>query len=121
MRVGVSGRLDGPHVSSRIIFKRVSEFAAGCVGSASAHGVKLPVGLEIDANEADPSEGEVSSCRPSRRRATTRNIDHTSHANNAVHDAVVRISSRLRKRVRVNVAYFGSDPWEAVHIIRRTI
>src|SRR6266516_884196 len=121
MRVGVSGRLDGPHVSSRIIFKRVSEFAAGCVGSASAHGVKLSIGLKIDANEADPSEGEVSSCRPSRRRATARNIDHTSHANNAVHDAVVRISSRLRKGMLINKAYIANSSRKAVHIVRGTI
>src|SRR6266581_32605 len=121
MRVGVSGRLGSPTVGAWIIFKRVSEFAAGCVGSASAHGVKLPVGLEIDANEADPSEGEVSSCRPSRRRATTRNINDTSHTNNAVRGTEVRIPARRTERMLINRAHVGKNSCRAIHVIRRTI
>ena len=37
----------------------MSEIAARSVGTASAHGIKLPVGREIDANRADPDTWEV--------------------------------------------------------------
>jgi len=53
MRVGVSGRLGSPTIGDRIIFEWVSEIAAGRVGTAPAHGVKLPVGREINANQSD--------------------------------------------------------------------
>src|SRR5439155_1302675 len=51
MRVGVSSRLGSPTVGDRIIFKRVSELAAGQVGATSAHSIKLAIGLEIDAHQ----------------------------------------------------------------------
>ena len=57
MGVRIRGGLGSPPVSSRIIFKRVSELAAGCVGTAAAHGVKLAVGWEKDARHAGSGIG----------------------------------------------------------------
>ena len=48
-------------------------------------------------------------------------MDHTFHANNAVHDAVVSISARLGKRVRVNEALVGRGSRKAVRIVRGAI
>src|SRR5205814_9083928 len=59
MGVGVGGRLSGPRVSNRIIFKRLSEFAAQGIAAAPAHGVKLPVSWEKDPNEADTGTWKV--------------------------------------------------------------
>src|SRR5207249_4528975 len=67
--VGVGGGLNGPCISSRIIFKRVSEFAAG-IRAAPAHSVKLSVGWEKDPNYPDSYTWEVRTgwpktlCRP---------------------------------------------------------
>jgi len=50
--VGLGSRLGRPSIRVRIVFKRMSKFIASCVRRATAHGVKLPVGREIDANRA---------------------------------------------------------------------
>ena len=44
----------------------MSEIAARCVGTAPAHGVKLPVGREINSNQAHPDAGQVGASRPAR-------------------------------------------------------
>src|SRR5207244_13047548 len=77
--------------------------------------------LEIPASLATSRKWHVRTGRPARLRATAGNIDHTSHANNAVHDAVVRISSRLRKGMLINKAYIANSSRKAVHIVRGTI
>src|SRR6266481_325557 len=120
MRVGVSSRLGSPTVGAWIIFKRVSKFAACCVGGAAAHAVKLPVGLKKNASQPNPDAWEIRTGRPARRRATTRNIDHASHANSAVRVAEVRINAWLRKRVLINRALVRKNSRYAVRVIRGT-
>jgi len=102
--VSISSRLGSPTVAGWIIFKWMHEIVACCVRTASAHAVKLPIGLEVNANKAHTNTGKVLTCRPSRRRATTRNIDGASHAKNTMHGTVVRISASLRKCMRINKA-----------------
>ena len=66
--VGIGGCLGSPSIGGRIIFKRVSEFAASRVGAASAHGVKLSVGREINANLTDANARHGRSCSPGAHR-----------------------------------------------------
>jgi hypothetical protein len=65
--VSVSSCLGRPSVSRRIIFKRMSEIAAGSVGTASAHPIKLPVGREVDTNHTHSDTREVWTSSPARR------------------------------------------------------
>src|SRR5882724_662897 len=72
MRVGVGGRLGSPTVGAWIIFKRVSELAACCVGGAAAHAVKLPVGRKINASQPDSDARESRTSRPTAARRSRR-------------------------------------------------
>jgi hypothetical protein len=80
------------------------EIAACCVRTASAHAVKLPIGLEVNANKAHTNTGKVLTGRPSRRRATTRNIDGARHTKNAVHGTVVRVPAWYTECMHINKA-----------------
>ena len=79
-----------------IVLKHVLEVRTCRICGATAHGVEVAVGLEINADRPDQGGRQVRTGRPARRRATTRNIDGASHANNAMRRAVVRISTRPR-------------------------
>ena len=59
MRVGVSGRLGSPAVSVRIVFERMGKLVACRIGAAAAHSIKLPIGLKINANQADPGTWKI--------------------------------------------------------------
>ena len=65
--VRIGGRLGSPTVGARVVFKRVSELAACCVGHASAHGVKLAVSREKDTRHAGSGTGHAWSSRPTAR------------------------------------------------------
>src|SRR5438067_9284585 len=62
--VGIGGCLGSPAVAHRVVFKRMSELVACCVGGAPTHRIKLPVGREIDANQAHPDTRQAWTRRP---------------------------------------------------------
>ena len=84
--VWISGRLGGPGVGGWIVFKRVSELAACCVGGAAAHAVKLPVGREINANSPHCLAGQIGTWGPGgraqSRRRMIRQIDRRGKGDN---------------------------------------
>ena len=60
--VGIGGCIGRPSIGVRVVFKRMSELVASCVGGATAHGVKLPVGREINASQSDTRSWEGRCC-----------------------------------------------------------
>src|SRR4029077_4319854 len=57
--VGIGGSLGGPSIGVRIVFKRISELAASCVGGATTHRIKLPICLEIHSSRAHRSTWKI--------------------------------------------------------------
>ena len=98
MRVGVSGRLGSPAVGAWIVFKRVSELVACCIGDAAAHGIKLPVGLEINANQRGPALGRSGPADHPDGAQPPETLTTPVMPITQCDDAVVRIDARLAKR-----------------------
>src|SRR4029077_18636346 len=107
----------GPSIGVRIVFKRMSELVASCVGGATAHGVKLPVGREINASQSDTRSWQGRCRRPARLCATTRHIDHAGYAERTVRDTDVGITSGRVKCVRINSACIGKSPRETTRVV----
>ncbi len=64
LNIRVSRRPGSPAVSDRIVFKRMGKLVACHIGAAAAHSIKLPVGREEDADDADPNTWEVGTGGP---------------------------------------------------------